>query len=86
MTADVERIATLEALAREGISRREEIVEKLDSQDQELMAIRTDVHAIRMSLAGYKGFFAGASFAVAALGGLIGAAVTAVWAKLFGGP
>ena len=79
-----ERLATLEEMARQGASARHDMQDTLDNQDEQLKAIREDVHAIKQSLAGYKGFFAGASFAVAALGGLLGAALTALWGKLFG--
>jgi hypothetical protein len=78
-----ERIAVLESQASESTRQRAVIVEKLERQDADLLAIRNDVHAIRVTVASYKGFFAGFSFAVAALGGLIGAAVTALWNRMF---
>jgi hypothetical protein len=78
-----ERIAVLESQANESSRHRAVIVEKLERQDADLLAIRNDVHAIRVTVASYRGFFAGFSFAVAALGGLLGAAITAAWNRLF---
>lgn len=72
-----ERLATLEA-------RDNELFRKLEAQDTTLESIRTDVHAIKVQLSGYRGFVAGAFFVVGSLGGLIGAAVTAAWHKLSG--
>lgn len=84
MTSEVERLATLEAQSIESTKHRASIVEKLERQDQDLLAIRNDVHAIKETLSGYKGFFAGFAFALAALGGLVGAAVTAAWHRFIG--
>ena len=83
MSAEGERLASLEAHSVEASKQRDEIVSRLASQDKDLAAIRQDVHAIKVTVASYRGFFAGFSFAVAALGGLIGAALTAVWNRLF---
>jgi hypothetical protein len=78
-----ERLASLEAHAQDAEKQRDAIVSRLSSQDKDLAAIRADVHSIKVTVASYRGFFAGFSFAVAALGGLIGAALTAVWNRLF---
>jgi len=77
VSEDKERLATLEA--RDG-----ELFRKLDAQDRALDSIKTDVHAIKEQLSGYRGFVAGAFFVVGSLGGLIGAAVTAAYHKLAG--
>jgi hypothetical protein len=83
MTYDGERIASLEAHAETASEQRQEIVTRLNSQDKDLAAIRKDVHEIKETVASYKGFFAGFAFALASLGGLVGAAVTAAWHRLF---
>jgi hypothetical protein len=83
MPLDGERIASLEAHSVEASKQRDEIVLRLSHQDKDLAAIREDVHAIKVAVASYKSFFAGFSFAVAALGGLVGALITSVWSKLF---
>ncbi len=83
MTQDGERIASLEALEGESQRQRRVIFDKLENQDEDLRAIREDVHEIKTTVASYRGFFAGFSFAVAALGGLVGAALTALWGRLF---
>lgn len=83
MSEDGERLASLEAHAEEAARQRDVIFSRLQRQDGDLRAIREDVHAIKTTVAGYKGFFAGFAFAVAALGGLVGAALTAAWHKIF---
>jgi L-rhamnose isomerase len=83
MSDEGERLASLEAHAQEATKQRDAVFDKLQRQDQDLAAIRTDVHAIKVAVASYKSFFAGFSFAVAALGGLVGAFLTAVWNRLF---
>jgi hypothetical protein len=76
MSENCERIAALEADAE--TARR-----RLDVQDDDLAAIRRDVHEIKNAISKANGFFAGAAFAVAALAGLIGAGLTAVWHRLY---
>lgn len=77
MSHDGERIAALEANAENALRR-------LDDQDDDLAAIRRDVHEIRSVLANYKGFMSGAAFAIASLAGLVGAGITALWHRLAG--
>ena len=83
MSQEGERLAALEVHAEGAARQRDEIVGRLDSQDTDLRAIRNDVHEIKQTMASYKGFAAGFAFAIAALGGLVGAALTAAWHRLF---
>lgn len=76
MSHDGERIAALEADA-------ETAKRRLDNQDDDLAAIRKDVHEIKNAVSRANGFFAGMAFAVATLAGLIGAGLTAVWHRLY---
>ena len=83
MSGEGERLAALEVHAEDAARQRDVIFLRLQSQDEDLRAIREDVHAIKQTMASYKGFAAGFAFAIAALGGLVGAALTAAWHRLF---
>ena len=85
MIADAERIATLEAESANASDQRIEIKSKLDAQDEDLRAIRSDVHDIKTTISGHMGFLKGVVFVFTALGGLMGAGIAAFWGKLFGG-
>lgn len=84
MTVEGERLAALEVKADEASRQREVIVDRLDDQDRDLAAIRTDVSAIRNTLSTYKGFWAGVTFVLTVLGGAIGAVFVALWHKVTG--
>jgi len=73
-------------MAREGADARHDMQDTLEKQDDQLRAIRNDVHVIKESLAGYKGFVGGMVFIVTAFGGAIGAALMALYYKLTGSP
>ena len=83
--SEAERLATLEAESAEASSQRAEIKTKLDAQDEDLRAIRSDVHEIRETISGHLGFLKGVVFVFTAIGGLLGAGAAAFWGKLFGG-
>jgi hypothetical protein len=70
-----ERIARLEQRADDNRSDHDQLVEKVD-------AIAADITAIKEKLSNWRGFVSGMVFAIAALAGLIGAGVTAVWHRL----
>lgn len=81
MADDGERLVSLEVHAEEAARQRDVIFSRLNSQDVDLRAIRDDVHAINEKLSNWRGFFSGVVFAIAALAGLVGAALTAAWTK-----
>lgn len=83
MTEDGERIASLEAKQGYADDQRSVIFRKLEEQDQDLKAIRSDVHAIREQLSGAKGFWTGITVAVSAIAAVIGGAAAALWQRLF---
>lgn len=84
MTTEAERLASLEAKADEASRQRDVIFVKLEDQDDALAAIRSDVTAIRNTLATYRGFWAGVTFVLTVLGGAIGAAFAALWHRVTG--
>jgi hypothetical protein len=67
-----ERIAVLEQRADDTKTDHDQLVEKVD-------AIAADIHAIKEKLSSWKGFVSGMVFTIAALAGLIGAGITALW-------
>ena len=72
-----ERIAVLEQRADDTKTDHDQLVAKVD-------AIAADIHAIKEKLSNWRGFVSGMVFTIAALAGLIGAALTAAWHKLAG--
>jgi hypothetical protein len=72
-----ERIAVLEQRADNTQSDHDQLVQKVD-------AIAADIHAIKEKLSNWRGFVSGMVFTIAALAGLIGAGLTAVYHKLSG--
>lgn len=73
--SESERIARLEQRADDSSDDHEQLVAKVDQ-------IATDVAAIREKLSNWRGFVSGMVFAIAALAGLIGAGITALYHKL----
>jgi uncharacterized protein YoxC len=69
------RIAVLEQRVDDTKTDHDQLVEKVD-------AIAADIHAIKEKLSNWRGFVSGMVFTIAALAGLIGAGVTAVWHRL----
>jgi hypothetical protein len=67
-----ERIAVLEQRADDTKTDHDQLVEKVD-------AIAADIHAIKEKLSNWRGFVSGMVFTIAALAGLIGAGITALW-------
>ena len=77
MSEDGERIARLEQRADDGQNDHAQMVEKVD-------AIAKDIHEIKEKLSNWRGFVSGMVFTIAALAGLIGAGVTALWHRFLG--
>ena len=67
-----ERIARLEQRADDNRSDHDQLVDKVD-------AIAADIHAIKEKLSNWRGFVSGMVFTIAALAGIIGAGLTALW-------
>jgi hypothetical protein len=76
VTHDGERIARLEERADVGEDDLVRMVEKVDD-------IAKNVNEIKEKLSNWHGFFSGMMFTIAAIAGLIGAGLTAVWHRLF---
>jgi hypothetical protein len=74
-----ERLASLEAHAEDAVRERHEIRTTLKNQDIALSTIRHDVHEINVKLSNWRGFFSGMVFTIAAIAGIIGAGLTALW-------
>jgi hypothetical protein len=72
MSEDGERIARLEQRADDGQDDHAQMVEKVD-------AIAADIHDIKEKLSNWRGFVSGMVFTIAAIAGLIGAGLTALW-------
>ena len=75
MSDDGERIARLEQRADDGQSDRDHLVEKVD-------AMAADIHDIKEKLSNWRGFVSGMVFTIAALAGMIGAGITALWNRI----
>ncbi len=75
MSDDGERIARLEQRVDDGRSDHDQLVDKVD-------AIASDIHEIKEKLSNWRGFVSGMVFTIAALAGLIGAGITALWTRL----
>jgi hypothetical protein len=76
MSGEGERIARLEERADVGEGDLLQMVAKVD-------AIAKDVNEIKQKLSNWHGFFSGVMFTIAAISGLIGAGLTAIWHRLF---
>lgn len=72
MSDDGERIAVLEQRADDSQAARDDFAKKVD-------AMASDIHEIKEKLSNWRGFVSGMVFTIAALAGLIGAGVTALW-------
>lgn len=72
MNTEGSRIAVLEQRVDDTKTGHDQLVEKVD-------AIAADIHAIKEKLSNWRGFVSGMVFTIAALAGLIGAGVTAIW-------
>ena len=74
-----ERIAVLRQRVDDAKADHDQLVEKVD-------AIAADIHAIKEKLSNWRGVLSGVVLTISMLAGLLGAALTAIWTRLFHGP
>ena len=89
MTTHEERVSKLEQKVSDNEvhnnSAHERIAANLIRHDADLKAIRTDVHAIRLQMEKFKGFWSGVIATIGVIAASLGAALMALWEKITGG-
>jgi acetaldehyde dehydrogenase (acetylating) len=69
----------------EGSRQRAELFRLAAEQDKKLDSIHAAVTDVQSRVSGYRGFFAGAAWAIGLLGGGVVALAVAIWERVTGG-